>query len=179
MMPATPFFFFFFFFFFFCVSSFCVCVVCVDSVGPEFDLNGLLARCRRVYIPSLCASTQRRGCRGSYEAPMDFFFFGTWRSEILIALLSSRLRRPCHPPSPPPFFPFPPCFHTLVTAVADEDGLPNQPLRKEKGSFDMEFPTTRKGLTKKRREFWETEPAYGGDPAIWAILQSGMSAEPC
>jgi hypothetical protein len=31
-------------------------------------------------------------------------------------------------------------------------------------------------LTRKRAEFWETQPSYGGSPEVWAALRSAIES---
>lgn len=66
--------------------------------------------------------------------------------------------------------------------------LPKEPKHPVKGGvegvehlilpqWEYETPVTLEALEKKRRQFWETEPHYGGSREIWDALQGACATE--
>eukprot|EP01136_Pigoraptor_vietnamica_P020222 Opistho-1_new@68793 len=53
----------------------------------------------------------------------------------------------------------------------------NMPLRKERRPWKSDVPLTRKELARKRAEFWDTSPAFGGRKEIWDALKAAVETE--
>ena len=63
--------------------------------------------------------------------------------------------------------------HALLTTAVDHYTALKQTDRPELSSFQ----TLSSWLQRKRVEFWDTQPAYGGSAEIWATLQAACEAE--
>eukprot|EP00300_Choanocystis_sp_HF-7_P022422 c21682_g1_i1.p2 GENE.c21682_g1_i1~~c21682_g1_i1.p2 ORF type:complete len:108 (+),score=17.26 c21682_g1_i1:107-430(+) len=53
----------------------------------------------------------------------------------------------------------------------------NGPILADPPKWTSETKMTREELKKKREEFWETEPYYGGRPECWAALRQAVEAK--
>ncbi|PNW75735.1 hypothetical protein CHLRE_12g538950v5 [Chlamydomonas reinhardtii] len=71
-------------------------------------------------------------------------------------------------------------------AAAEEDratfdgvaGGPNKPTKQYmRPKWKTQEPMTASQLKKKREEFWDTQPYYGGDRVIWDALKAACEAD--
>lgn len=54
---------------------------------------------------------------------------------------------------------------------------PRKKLKKPKAWKHAEGPLSRSELKRKREEFWDTSPHYGGRPEIWDALKAASEAD--